>query len=104
MNGELFEFFKLILTIASVSCAIFFGIRTASRNKSQDDKHDADALARIDMSLVNVKDSLGEIKADLKGVIAENKELRDRMVAVEQSCKSAHHRLDRIEGISNDGR
>ena len=93
MNGELFEFFKLILTIASVSCAIFFGIRTASRNKSQDDKHDADALARIDMSLVNVKDSLGEIKADLKGVIAENKELRDRMVAVEQSCKSAHHRL-----------
>lgn len=104
MGSDVVEFLKLIITIASVSCAIYFGIRTASRNKSQDDKHDADTLARIDVSLATVKDSLGEIKTDLRGVIAENRELRDKIVAVESSCKSAHHRIDRLEGVTNDGK
>lgn len=104
MGSDVVEFFKLIITVASVSFAIYFGIRTASRNKSQDDKHDADTLARIDVSLATVKDSLGEIKTDLRGVIAENRDLRDKIVAVESSCKSAHHRIDRLEGVTNDGR
>lgn len=102
MSNDVLEFFKLIITIASVSCAIYFGMRTASRNKSQDDKHDADALARIDISLITVKDSLGEIKTDLKGVVTENKELRERVVAVEQSSKQAHKRIDRLEGIKDE--
>ena len=102
MNSDIFEFLKLIITITSVSMAIFFGIKTASRNKTQDDKHDADALARIDVSLNTVRDSLVEIKADIKGVIAENRELRDKLIAVEASAKSAHHRIDRLEGINND--
>lgn len=99
MSNDVLEFFKLIITIVSVSCAIFFGIRTATRNKTQDDKHDADMLARIDTSLISVKDSIGEIKTDLKGVIAENRELRERIVAVESSCKSAHHRIDGLQSI-----
>ena len=104
MGNDVLEFFKLIVTIASVSCAIYFGIRTATRNKTQDDKHDADTLARIDVSLTTIKDSLGEVKSDLRGVIAENRELRDKVVAIESSCKSAHHRIDRLEGFNNDGR
>lgn len=102
MSNDVLEFFKLIITIVSVSCAIYFGMRTASRNKSQDDKHDADTLARIDVSMETVKNSLVEIKSDLKGVVVENKELRDRVVAVEESSKSAHKRIDRLEGIHDD--
>lgn len=104
MSNDVMEFLKLIVPVLSVSAAIYFGIKTASRNKTQDDKHDADTLARIDVSLATVKDSLGEIKTDVKSVIAENRELRDRVVAVEQSCKSAHHRIDNIQGIGkNEG-
>lgn len=102
MSNDVLEFFKLIITIVSVSCALYFGMRTASRNKSQDDKHDADTLARIDVSMETVKNSLVEIKSDLKGVVVENKELRDRVVAVEESSKSAHKRIDRLEGIHDD--
>ena len=65
MGSDVFEFLKLILTIASVGCAFYFGIRTASRNKEMDDKKDADALARIDISLTSVKESLSEIKSDM---------------------------------------
>ena len=104
MNSESLEFLKLLLTILSVSCAFYFGIRTASRNKSQDDKHDADALARIDVSLTTIKDSIGEVKSDLRGVRAENRELRDKVVAVEESVKSAHKRINRLEGLKEDGR
>ncbi len=102
MNNDVLEFLKLILTVVSVGCAFYFGIRTATRNKEQDDKKDADALARIDTSLTSVKESLTEIKSDMKGIVNENKEIRDRVVAVEQSVKSAHKRIDRLEGVSSD--
>ena len=104
MNNDVMEFLKLIITIASVSCAFYFGIRTATRNKEQDDKHDADTLARIDVSVNVVRDSITEIKSDLKGVIAENRDLRDKIVAINESCKSAHKRIDRLEGISDDAK
>ena len=104
MNNDVFEFLKFILTFVSVGCAFYFGIRTATRNKEIDDKKDADMLARIDTSLVSVKESLSEIKSDVKGVIQENRELRDKLIAVEQSCKSAHHRIDRIEGMTDDSK
>ena len=102
MNNDVLEFLKLILTIVSVGCAFYFGIRTATRNKEQDDKHDADTLARIDVSVNVVRDSITEIKTDLKGVIAENRDLRDKLVAINESCKSAHKRIDRLEGITNE--
>ena len=104
MNNDVMEFLKLIITIASVSCAFYFGIRTATRNKEQDDKHDADTLARIDVSVNVVRDSITEIKSDLKGVLAENRDLRDKIVAINESCKSAHKRIDRLEGISDDAK
>lgn len=101
MSNDVLEFLKLILTVVSVGCAFYFGIRTATRNKEQDDKKDADTLARIDTSLTSVRESLSEIKSDVKGVIAENRDLRDKIIAVESSCKSAHHRIDKLEGIPN---
>lgn len=104
MNNDVMEFLKLIITIVSVSCAFYFGIKTATRNKEIDDKKDATTLAEIATSLTSVKDSLSDIKADVKSVIAENRELRDKLIQVEQSCKSAHHRIDRIEGLSNDAK
>ena len=102
MNNDVLEFLKLILTVVSVGCAFYFGIRTATRNKAQDDKKDADTLARIDVSVNVVRDSITEIKTDLKGVIAENRDLRDKLVAINESCKSAHKRIDRLEGIKNE--
>lgn len=104
MNNDVLEFLKLILTIVSVGCAFYFGIRTATRNKEQDDKRDADTLARIDTSLTSVRESLSEIKSDVKGVIAENRDLRDKLIVVESSCKSAHHRIDRLEGMTNESK
>lgn len=104
MSNDVLEFFKLIIAIVSGSFAVYFGVRTATRNRTIDDKHDADTLARIDVSMETVKNSLVEIKSDLKGVVVENKELRDRVVAVEESSKSAHKRIDRLEGINNAGK
>ena len=104
MGSDVFEFLKFILTFVSVGCAFYFGIRTATRNKEQDDKHDADTLARIDVSVNVVRDSITEIKSDLKGVIAENRDLRDKIVAINESCKSAHKRIDRLEGITDESK
>ena len=41
---------------------------------------------------------VSEIKSDMKNVKGEVQELRERLVAVEQSAKSAHHRLDGLTG------
>ena len=50
------------------------------------------------VKLENIGDGVSEIKSDMKNVKGEVQELRERLVVVEQSAKSAHHRLDGLAG------
>ena len=54
------------------------------------------------VKLENIGDGVSEIKSDMKNVKGEVQELRERLVAVEQSAKSAHHRLDGITVLTGE--
>lgn len=87
-----------IITIISVAFAIYFGVNNAKRNKSQDDKSDAALLTTLNVNQNVMQKSLDEIKFDVKGIRAESQDMRIKITALEQSCKSAHKRLDTLEG------
>ena len=46
------------------------------------------------MKLENLGIGITEIKNELAGIKADTRELRDRVISVEQSAKQAHKRLD----------
>lgn len=87
-----------VVTIISVACAVYFGAINARRNKMHDDKGEATLLATINVKQDTMQKSIDDIRFDVKGIRAESQTLGLKVAALEQSCKSAHHRIDQIEG------
>lgn len=89
----------LLISGVSLAFALYQGITNMKRNKTQDDKQDASQLTTVIVKLENIGEGVNEIKSDMKGIKEDVVELRERIVAVEQSAKSAHHRLDLLERV-----
>jgi peptidoglycan hydrolase CwlO-like protein len=92
---------SLLLTGVSVAFAIFFGITSKSRNDRKDtEEHTQHSTANTTMVMVkleNIADDLKDIKRESKENREEMQHLRERVVVVEQSLKSYHKRLDRLD-------
>ena len=85
---------SIVISVLSVSFALYSGISNLKRNDKKDTAEETAQLTTVIVKLENIGDGVSEIKSDMKNV----KELRERLVAVEQSAKSAHHRLDGLAG------
>lgn len=84
------------ITVAVVSCIIaaiacFTNIR---RNQSADDKQSSSELTTVIVKLETINTNVTELKADMRNQHIDMQEQRERLIIVEQSTKSAHHRLD----------
>ena len=85
----------------SVAFAIFFGISSKSRNDKKDTEQETEDRAATHTLLMtkleNIADDVKDIKRDYRETNAEVQNLRERVIAVEQSLKSYHKRLDGIK-------
>ena len=90
-----------IIAIVSTCFAVFFGLQALRRNRTNDDQADATQLATVIVKLDAVGTTVNEIKTDMRTFKTEQQYLRDKIVAIETSLKSAHKRIDGLEG-SND--
>ena len=75
---------SLLISGVSVAFAIFFGICSKQRNDKKDTQEETERRAEND-TMVVVK---------LENIADDMKQLRERVVIVEQSLKSYHKRLD----------
>jgi len=88
----------ILISVLSVSFAIYSGITNIKRNAKKDTTEDIAQLTTIIVRLDTINSGVSEIKTEMKSVRADVQELRERLVVVEQSTKSAHHRLDGLGG------
>ena len=93
----LISIFALITTIISVTFAIYFGIKSSKRNDNSDVESKAIERATINVKLDQIGGDVRDIKYDVTGVKKDFQMLTERVVKVEESAKSAHHRIDGIE-------
>lgn len=89
---------SIVISVLSVSFALYSGISNLKRNDKKDTAEETAQLTTVIVKLENIGDGVSEIKSDMKNVKGEVQELRERLVVVEQSAKSAHHRLDGLAG------
>lgn len=71
------------------------------RNKATDDRREASETTTLIVKLENINDGVNEIKSDMRNIREDVQDLRDRLIIVEQATKSAQHRLDVLENISD---
>lgn len=93
MNFELHD----LLTIISVSAAVYFAFRNNTRADNNEVRSQAQVDAVLSQKLDSISDDTKEIRKEITDVKVKVNDLSERVIIVEQSAKSAHHRLDRYE-------
>ena len=88
----------ILLSFVSVCVAGVVAVTSIRRNKATDDKKEASSMTTLIVKLENIGDGVNEIKADMRNMRTDMQNLRERLVIVEQSTKSANKRLDVMEG------
>lgn len=89
-------YITIMISAISVSFAIFFGLKSTKRADNQDIANTASNNAIINMKLDTIGDNVKEIKSDISETKKQVIDMDKRLVKVEDSTKSAHHRLDAI--------
>lgn len=87
----------LLISIVSVVCAVFFGLKNSKRADTSDAEKKAVETATINVKLDGIAGDVRDIKYDMTAVKKDVQGLTERMIVVEQSTKSAHHRIDGME-------
>ena len=87
----------LLISIVSVCFSVFFGLKNNKRSDTKDIEERVKENTRINMKLDNIASNTTEIKNELSEMRKEINLHGDRIIKVEESVKSAHHRLDGLE-------
>lgn len=87
--------------IVGVICTVLgavIGYATFSRGKSKNDQEEGERIGAVMTELGYIKANTEEIKSEQKRQRDVNLDFAVRLSEVEASAKSAHKRIDRIEG------
>ena len=82
-----------VMTLLSVSIAFL----TFWFNRKKDSSTDGEWKGVLKADIEHIKSGIDDLKTDNKDIKADIKSLDSRITIVEQSTKSAHHRLDTME-------
>lgn len=69
------------------------------RNLKGDTKQDAGQLTTLIVKLESISEDTKEIKGDIKDVKADMDKMKEKLTINEASVKSAHKRIDYLQGI-----
>lgn len=82
--------------------SLIFAAIALWRNLKADNKNDgaqiSEILVKIEIMQSDLKEIKADVKSEIKAVRTDLENLKERLIAVEQSSKSAHKRLDEIHG------
>jgi peptidoglycan hydrolase CwlO-like protein len=94
----------LLISVVSLSFAIYSGLKNMKRADTSDVERRATEQATVNVKLDNIAGDCRDIKQDMSSVKKDVQSLSERLVVVEQSVKSAHHRIDGLSGESESRR
>lgn len=99
----------VVISIISVAFSVLFGLFTLGFNLKNNRKSDSLELTervkentRINMKLDTISSNTTEIKNEVSEMRKEINSHDNRIVKVEESVKSAHHRIDGLETRLNE--
>lgn len=87
----------LIISAVSLGFGIYQGVSNLRRNDRQDNRAEATQITAVIVKLETIGEGVNEIKVDMRNIKNEINDIRERLTKVEESTKSAHHRLDGME-------
>ena len=92
----------VLISAVSVAFAVYFGLKNSRRADTKDIEERVKGDTRINMKLDVISSDTKEIRSELSSMRDDIKQHNDRLIKVEESCNSAHHRLDSVEKRLNE--
>ena len=85
--------------ISAVGCILgmIFGLVALFRNKKSDDAKEGKEDGIVLTELGYIKAGVDDLKRDNREMRIEMQSLHDKVTRVEESCKQAHKRVDKLE-------
>ena len=85
--------------IGAIGCILgmVFGLVALFRNKRIDDTKDGKEDGIVLTELGYIKAGVDDLKRDNRDMRTEMQTLHDKVTRVEESCKQAHKRVDKLE-------
>ena len=77
------------------------GVSTYLSTRKKEGHNDGQQVGIILTNLDNLKESINEVKADLKYLKNQDNNFVEQLTRVESSCEEAHKRIDKIEATVN---
>ena len=93
----------LLISIVSVVFSVYFGLKNNKRTDTKDIEERVKENTRINVKLDNITQTTQEIKSEISSMRNEISSHNDRLIKLEESVKSAHHRIDGMEERMNGG-
>lgn len=83
----------LICTVLGAVAAFL----TQKRNFKQDAKEEASNYTKVETKIDYISNGVDDIRLDIKAQDRKISDISERLIRVEESTKSAHHRIDGLE-------
>lgn len=88
----------LLISLTSVAFSVYFGLRNNKRSDTKEIEQRVAERTETNMKLDQIGKDVQDIKYDISATKKSVNSLTERVASVESSVKSAHHRLDTMEG------
>lgn len=89
---------EVIIGAGSVIFGMVITYFTFVRNRDKDIINNAKEDATISTQLQHISSGVNDIKVDMKTNEKQMDRMQEQIVRIDESTKSAHKRLDRVEG------
>lgn len=87
---------ETIISLVIALAALLFTALSFRRTSNNDTASDASERATMTADVKYIRSSIDDIKLENKSIQRDIVDVRERLVSVEQSAKSAHNRIDAI--------
>ena len=92
----------IIISVLSLGFSVYMGLKNNKRTDTKDVEERVKENTRINMELDAISNNTTDIKNEVSEMRKEINSHDNRIIKVEESVKSAHHRIDGIENRLND--
>lgn len=93
---EMTAWIAILISFLSLCIAFYFSHKKDKKEDTTEVQERATREATINLKLDCINNSVNDIKEEVAGVRKEITGHSERLAAVEQSAKSAHHRIDEL--------
>lgn len=92
----------VLISAVSVAFAIFFGLKNNRRADTKDIEERTKDMVAVNLKLDFISKQTNEIKEQISSLVKEVQNHGVKIAELEQSTRSAHHRIDSLENRLNE--